>query len=651
LFASLVIFLLVTFAANVDAQINVALDKPIIDGSGSWNGGTIGQGDPFDGGQFPARLAVDGVKAEPANGAVGYWLGREFTDNEYFTIDLGQPFRIDQVNLFNTHNRQFNDRATDIFELTGALEIDADNQLVNPYVLASGFLLDTRGLDDIPPDVFTSGNGLTVGMARYLRFEAVTWFNFGTASGGSGLTEIEVFDSTFVPPPSPNKALGKPVIDGSGSWDGATVGQGAAFDAGMFPATTVTDGSRNDADGRIWLGREGVVNEYFTLDLEENIDIQEILLRNTRNRGSADRGTRDFRILAAQSLDANLELVAPVEILNSRLPNVAGYSPLLETVFTAENGLVPTTARYLRFDTLDAYYFADNVGLNEIEVYEEVMHEPTQIDLRNNLAYGKPVIDGSGSWDGGTVGQGAAFDMGPFPATRVVDGSTADDHIDGGSRSSYWLGRQETPGEYFTLDLEEVFTIEQVELTNTWNAPYQDRRTDDFVLFGATEVDENNQLIDPVTLLEGTLSNVIGQTMITPDVFDSSNGLTVADVRYLQFVAMTSPTNGSGLNEIAVFGRTPGSADLIGDYNGNGTVEQADLDLVLLNWGAAFDTLPPGWVGGRPTSGFVDQEELDNVLLAWGNTLGAASATGIPEPTTLCLLLVVVLCAGWRRLR
>lgn len=67
------------------------------------------------------------------------------------------------------------------------------------------------------------------------------------------------------------------------------------------------------------------------------------------------------------------------------------------------------------------------------------------------------------------------------------------------------------------------------------------------------------------------------------------------------------------------------------DYDNNGQVEQADLDLVLLNWGRPFDSLPNEWVNQRPTMGIVDQAELDSVLLNWGSTPGSAT---VPEPAT-----------------
>jgi hypothetical protein len=68
-----------------------------------------------------------------------------------------------------------------------------------------------------------------------------------------------------------------------------------------------------------------------------------------------------------------------------------------------------------------------------------------------------------------------------------------------------------------------------------------------------------------------------------------------------------------------------------GDFNNNGVVEQADLDLALLNWGLASDRLPAEWSDGRPSLGIVDQEELDAVLLNWGKVTGSVVAARV-EP-------------------
>jgi hypothetical protein len=84
------------------------------------------------------------------------------------------------------------------------------------------------------------------------------------------------------------------------------------------------------------------------------------------------------------------------------------------------------------------------------------------------------------------------------------------------------------------------------------------------------------------------------------------------------------------------------SMGIAGDYNESGQVEQADLDLVLLNWGADGTTPPVGWVNDLP-SGQIDQEELDGVLLNWGNMASGAlvGARGVPEPSTLGLILTI----------
>jgi hypothetical protein len=82
---------------------------------------------------------------------------------------------------------------------------------------------------------------------------------------------------------------------------------------------------------------------------------------------------------------------------------------------------------------------------------------------------------------------------------------------------------------------------------------------------------------------------------------------------------------------------------LPGDYNDNGVVEQADLDLVLLNWGADAAAVPEGWVADLP-EGFIDQDELDGVLLNWGNASTSELAiASVPEPASDVVALAGVL--------
>ncbi|MEM8783548.1 MAG: cyanophycinase [Planctomycetota bacterium] len=76
--------------------------------------------------------------------------------------------------------------------------------------------------------------------------------------------------------------------------------------------------------------------------------------------------------------------------------------------------------------------------------------------------------------------------------------------------------------------------------------------------------------------------------------------------------------------------------DLPGDYNASGLVEQADLNLVLNNWGLARGA----WADA---TGFlteaVDQEELNRVLNNWGGASAPSFSSGLlPEPTAAAAL-------------
>ena len=89
-------------------------------------------------------------------------------------------------------------------------------------------------------------------------------------------------------------------------------------------------------------------------------------------------------------------------------------------------------------------------------------------------------------------------------------------------------------------------------------------------------------------------------------------------------------------------------AALAGDFNGSGSVEQGDLDLVLNNWGG-----PRGsWdnVDGLTTPN-VDQEELDRVLNNWGASSGSPSlgALAVPEPASAIAVGMLVTATVRRR--
>jgi hypothetical protein len=92
-----------------------------------------------------------------------------------------------------------------------------------------------------------------------------------------------------------------------------------------------------------------------------------------------------------------------------------------------------------------------------------------------------------------------------------------------------------------------------------------------------------------------------------------------------------------------------------GDYNGDGRIDQADLDLVLLQgWGAAPLNERPllaDWTDYLPM-GAIDQGELDAVLLDWGREIRSASIPAgiagptIPEPRSLPLCIAACAAAN-----
>ncbi|MEO1498774.1 MAG: SpoIID/LytB domain-containing protein [Planctomycetota bacterium] len=70
-----------------------------------------------------------------------------------------------------------------------------------------------------------------------------------------------------------------------------------------------------------------------------------------------------------------------------------------------------------------------------------------------------------------------------------------------------------------------------------------------------------------------------------------------------------------------------------GDFSGDGRVDNTDLNLLLVNWGAPTNPLPAGWNGDPPGGPAIDNDELNALLVGWGTGVNA-----VPEPVGLTLL-------------
>jgi hypothetical protein len=93
--------------------------------------------------------------------------------------------------------------------------------------------------------------------------------------------------------------------------------------------------------------------------------------------------------------------------------------------------------------------------------------------------------------------------------------------------------------------------------------------------------------------------------------------------------------------------RLAGFGDLMGDYNGDGQVNAADYIVYRNNQGLVtnlFNGL------ADPDSGEIDLEDYDYWASNFGNMSGGGSATVVPEPTALMILLVALAPVVWQRM-
>ncbi|MGI8605461.1 MAG: PEP-CTERM sorting domain-containing protein [Verrucomicrobiales bacterium] len=194
---------------------NLALGKPVVGGSGSWQGAAPG-GNPYDIGQFSAPNVTTNTAdsdGDPTNdspmfdpqdtgGAVGaMWLGKEADLSEDFVIDFVTSIAFQSFSLVNTHNAQFDDRSTGVFEIYGSNAVvpriidetgDGGVDLLNPVLLASGSLaFQGIATDPVDPESFPSASATPY---RYIRFNALSMA--GPQVGGFfgvGLNEFRAF--------------------------------------------------------------------------------------------------------------------------------------------------------------------------------------------------------------------------------------------------------------------------------------------------------------------------------------------------------------------------------------------------------------------------------------------------------------------------
>jgi hypothetical protein len=193
---------------------------------------------------------------------------------------------------------------------------------------------------------------------------------------------------------------------------------------------------------------------------------------------------------------------------------------------------------------------------------------------------------------------------------------TLDTSVDGGfGQTENGLLEIEIGGELPAIEYDQLLVSGQAELGGNLSVTLVDSGTGPF----APQAGDTFEVLRAHRGLQGTF-----RTMNAPPLSDNL----MWEIDYLAD---------------AVVIRVIANGAFVGDYDGDGAVDQSDLDLVLLNWGADGKAPPMGWTNDLPT-GNIDQDELDGVLLNWGNmaTEGLGSAATVPEPATLLLVAVLL---------
>ncbi|TWT46884.1 hypothetical protein [Botrimarina hoheduenensis] len=132
------------------------------------------------------------------------------------------------------------------------------------------------------------------------------------------------------------------------------------------------------------------------------------------------------------------------------------------------------------------------------------------------------------------------------------------------------------------------------------------------------------------TLIMTDSDNVVW-TLTGLDGDDSENDTIVAGESFDYFVGLVNTDADYVIDNFQVELSTSTPA-VSGDFNGDGKVDNGDLNLLLGSWGSA--TVPAAWINGFDTP--VDNGELNALLGNWGFGVGVA----VPEPTAALLALL-----------
>ena len=212
--------------------------------------------------------------------------------------------------------------------------------------------------------------------------------------------------------------------------------------------------------------------------------------------------------------------------------------------------------------------------------------------------------------------------------TEVVISSSAS----GSDRSYYDLVNEqnlETGDQIRALDFIDADTIEITfsEEVNISGSELQLESIRTSMAYSLTYVGATGNTHKWVVAGGETLDGDDQVLIILPESIQDTKGNNL-DGEWINPISLTTTVNASLISEFPSGDGTPGgdfrfvfTTAILGDYNGDNQVSQADLDDVLLDWGQAETNLLVGWAPGLDPNDIISQSELDAVLLNWGTDL------------------------------
>jgi hypothetical protein len=211
-----------------------------------------------------------------------------------------------------------------------------------------------------------------------------------------------------------------------------------------------------------------------------------------------------------------------------------------------------------------------------------------------------------------------------------------------------------TPGTSLAVELDFAFTRDiagatlnedfwNVNGTNPGNNPFTGTETVGIAL----DTENDTLFVSAGSELYMTATPMLLMTIETVGVIGtlSWGGRTALPGTPNAYLTSRIAQNGVNYDGLSGMGGGCACSFIAGDIDGNGSVGNSDLTLLLDSWGDSVPPTPAGWNGMAPTAPSVGNDELTLLLDAWG----AVSTVAVPEPAALPLILTGICILGIRR--